>query len=241
MRANPLQEMLRDALCDAADEGLALLAEVRRTPGPSTAAAWSALLADASLGSAFIEAITRSGALQGRLDPRRRLLVEDLITALGRLPHDAARDLLVRLWTGPAVDGELRIAAGDALLSLGDEASHRALTASLDRESGAALTLALRGLFALGPTAAYDRIAPQVAQPGDRSASLLQAVLRLLMNDVLESRKPGAKAPSLFARDPRWKQLCETWLTAPSPEVVSRWGGPAAHTIHEIAAWLHES
>lgn len=240
MRANPLQELLREALCDPADDRLAYLAEVRKTPGPGTAAAWSSLLADASLGDAFVAAILRSGALDGRVDPKRKLIVEDLIAALGRLSSDASRELLVRLWTATTVASDLRVAAGDALLSRGDDASRRALASSLDRDTGPALNLSLRGLFALAPATAHDRLAPRFEPPGENAAVLLQAVLRLLMNDVLESRKRGTSTPSLFACDPRWKDLCSRWTATPSPEVVQRWGD-SAHTIHELAVWLLEN
>jgi len=240
MRANPLQEMLREALCDPADVGLAFLAEVRKTPGPGTVTAWTALLADTSLCHAFVAAILRSGALEGKVDPRRRLIVEDLIAALGRLPSDDSRELLVRLWERTAVPGDLRVAAGDALLNHGDPSSHQALASSLDREIGPALNLSLRGLFALDCASAYDQIAPRLEPPGEKAATLLQAVLRFLMNDILESRKRASAEPSLFARDPRWKDLCTPWKNEPSPELVKRWGD-AAHTIHEIASWLCES
>lgn len=231
MSSNALREMLREALCDTADEGLALLAEVRKTPGAATASAWAAILDDASLCRAFVDAIRRSGALSGTISPRARLIVEDLVDALGRHRFAPAAELLEQLWNGPQVHAEVRVRVGHALLDAGDSRSLRVLSDSLGQESGAALTLALQGAFSLDRAHAHDLIAPLLERPGDHAEELREAVLRVLMNDVLDGQRPGAKPRGWFAADPRWLDLCVRWAGEPR----------APDAVREIAAWLRDN
>ncbi len=231
MSANALREMLREALCDTADEGLALLEEVRKTPGAATASAWAAILDDASLCGAFVDAIRRSGALFRSISPRARLIVEDLVDALGRHRFAPAAELLEQLWNGALVHAEVRVRVGHALLDAGDARSLGVLSGRLGQESGAALTLALLGAFSLDPAHAHDLIAPLLARTGDHAEELREAVLRVLMNDVLDGQRPGAKPRGWFAADPRWLDLCVRWAAEPQAPDAAR----------EIAGWLRDN
>lgn len=242
--ANPmeLKDELRAALRDPHDAGLKRLVALHRPIDPASTTrvrtAWHALLEDRTLAPDAVAALHRSGALEAAIDPQPRLLVQDLVSALGRWRHEEARPLLERLWA-PSGFGPAVLRAGHALLAFGDRAALDALTARLDETSSGALTIALQAVFTTDPARAWDHLAPRWASPSSAGAVLLDATLTVLMRDLGDDGKQHwGPARRWFRADPRWRELCEAWRSLPPPAQRRAWGAVEAQRIVEAAGWL---
>ena len=240
-QVDPLDGM-RAALQDADDADLARLVELNRGADPASSRlirnTWHTLLQDQRLAPHMLAAIERSGALTGALDPRPRLLVEDLLSALGRWHHEPARPLLQQLWAG---QGELAMRAGHALLAFGDRDALATIAASLDEVTSGELFLALQAVFTLAPALAWDELAPRFAQPSPRAGVVLDATLNLFMRDICDDGKAHwGPTRGWFGADPRWLELCDRWRKLPPPALRPQWGAKQAQRIVECAAWLRK-
>lgn len=160
------------------------------------------------------------------LDPRARILCEDIITALGAEGHEAALPMLTTLWKGG--QRELRIRAGNALLAFDDERAYDILTAQLPNAEPSFLRIAIRAAFARDPMTAYDRLSPHIETAGDR---FFLEVVHLLYRDHLDAHL-GRSARGWFRADPRWRKRLEPLANANSKSNAS---DPPAEQIAAVA------
>ncbi|MBK9035367.1 MAG: HEAT repeat domain-containing protein [Myxococcales bacterium] len=227
---------LRAALLDETDVGVVRLAEMVKPARKS--GAWRALLADPDIGAAALAAVARSAALGGDLEPRARVIVEDLLSALGQLRHEPARATLVRCWS--TAQPELRLRAGHALIRFGDRAALEVVAGALD-DDGNRRQLALQAIFTLDPATAWDRLAAAWAAPSQHGGVRLGATLQALMHDLNDDgRAHWGPSRRWFEADPRWLELCRAWTALPAPAERERWGPGRAQEIVELAAWLRK-
>jgi len=233
---------MRAALRDESDAGLKRLVELHRGADPasrqSTRDTWHALLADASLAPDALAAIERSGALSGKPEPHCRVLVQDLVSALGRWRYQAARQLLERLWS---TSGPLTLRAGLALIAFGDRNALEAVAARLDETASGELRLALQAVFTIDPAHAWERLAPRFAAPSARAGIVLEATLHTLLRDIWDDGKQHWGATrGWFRADSRWLEECNAWRELPPKELRSTWGKAVAQKVVEVAAWLRK-
>lgn len=162
------------------------------------------------------------------LEPRPRILGEDLITALGKHRHEPAMPLLSSLWESG--QRELRIRAGHALLAFGDERAYGVLTAALPDLPPPYLRTAVMAEFARDPTSACDRLSPHIEARGE---GFLLAVVDVLHRDH-RGVLLGGTSHRWFHADQRWHDLLAP-LAAANPK--SNTSDPPGL---QIAALAHE-
>ena len=226
---------LHALLLDASDAGLARLAAAHGS-GPEVRTAWAQLRGDVSLASAAIAAIERSGALTEPLEPRPRMLVEDLLSLLGKVSH--GHDLLLRAWR-EAPQHEVRQRAGLALLARRQARGLEALAARLDEATGNERVLALQAVFTRDPGEAHAVLSPRFTPPSPRAAGFVYDSLHVLMRDIHDDgRAHWGATRGWFAADPRWMALCEAWTKLPDDRAA--WGEREAQGIVEVAGWLRK-
>lgn len=226
---------LHALLLDTSDAGLARLAAAHQS-GPEARTAWEQLRSDLSLARAAIAAIERSGALTEVLKPRPRMLVEDLLSLLGKVSD--GHDLLLRAWR-EAPQHEVRQRAALALLARKEARGLEALAARLDEATGNERVLALQAVFTRDPGQAHAVLSPRFSPPSPRAGGFIYDSLHVLMRDIHDDgRAHWGTTRGWFAADPRWMALCEAWTTLPDDR--SAWGEREAQGIVELAARLRK-
>ncbi|MBK7777742.1 MAG: hypothetical protein IPI43_27095 [Sandaracinaceae bacterium] len=195
---------LHALLLDASDAGLARLAAAHGS-GPEVRTAWAQLRGDVSLASAAIAAIERSGALTEPLEPRPRMLVEDLLSLLGKVSH--GHDLLLRAWR-EAPQHEVRQRAGLALLARSEARGLEALAARLDEATGNERVLALQAVFTRDPGEAHAVLSPRFTPPSPRAAGFVYDSLHVLMRDIHDDGRAHWERPAAGSRRTRAGWRC---------------------------------
>lgn len=186
-----------------------------------------------------IVAIERSGARQHEVEPRARVIVQDLLTILENAgPGGPGFDLLVTAWRS-APQHEVRRWAAHALNGRGEPRGLDALIARLDEVKGNERGAALRALFARDPLRAFHELSPRFATPSEDSGSLLDQTLTMLVKDITDDgTSHWGASRGWFAADPRWRALCDDWRTLPLNREA--WGAKHAQGIVEVAGWLRK-
>ena len=227
-------DAVRALLLDPTDAGLTRLAAAHATPEGREA--WKRLRDDPTLADAAVAAIARSGALGAAVEPRPRVIVEDLLSML-RAPGRGLATLLTAWTEAPQL--ELRQRAGVVLLARGEPEGLDALVHSLDVARGALRRLSLQALLTRDPASAHDVLSPRFAVASPESADLLYDALHVLMSDLNDDgRAHWGAARRWFHADPRWRVLCVAWKTLPADRAA--WGAERAQGIVEVAGWLRK-
>lgn len=233
-----IADTLRVLLADDSDVGLARMVEALKA-SPESRAAWTRLREDGALANLAIPAIERSGALKQAIEPRPRVLVQDLLTILRKAgPGGPGFELLVSAWNS-APQHEVRLCAAHALNGRAEPRGLDAVIARFDDVKGNERYAALYALFTRDPITAFDELAPRFATPSEEAGEFLEETLNALMRDITDDGKAhwGASR-GWFAADPRWRALCGEWRTL--PENRDAWGAKRAQEIVEVAGWLRK-
>lgn len=131
------------------------------------------------------------------LEPRPRVLCEDLISALGAHRHQPAIAWLAQLWERG--QRELRLRSGFALLAYDTNDAYDVLSSGLPDLEPPFLRIAITAELQREPLGAFDRLSAHI----DEETFLLELV------DALhrDHRRRQHDRPPWFEMDPRWREL----------------------------------
>ena len=231
-----MREQVHSTLLDPSDRGLKRLAALHALVEGREA--WKLLREDPSITDAAIDAIRRSGALEEVLEPRPRILVEDLLSALRSSRTEPGLAVLLAVWSS-APQLEVQQRAGLVLVARAEPEGLLALVHSLDEVRGGLRRIALQALFTRDATSAWDALEGRFAAASPEAADVLYETLHVLMSDLNDDgRAHWGASRRWFEADPRWRALCEAWSTLPKDR--DAWGRARAQGIVETAAWLRK-